>query len=206
MDYNERMKLIASELNDFLRRFKRPDHLDNDQAMLEIKATCTAINKRMAAGIDKIAVLDRLGDAFQDVCENFRGTGWPKTAVFVTSMESIAKRKPANVITFKPSENTSPVIAAAKCMNAGEAIGDDWLYGRLCIELMATGDVDQETLRKYRSALYFTMKDVWGETIARQNEDALIARHESASRWTSNDTGKRYSAPAYSPKTFGGAA
>lgn len=206
MDHNERMRLIASELNDFLRRFKRPDHLDNDQAMLEIKATCTAMNKRMESGLDKIAMIDRLGDAFQDVCENFRGTGWPKTAVFVTSMENLAKRRPAKIIPFRQADAQGPAAIIAKRMNDGGDVGDDWLYGRLCIELMATGAVDQDTLRKYRSALYFSMKDTWGEADARKYEDALIERHEAATRWSDSDTGKRYSAPTYTPRKFGGAA
>lgn len=199
------MKLIASELNEFLRRFKRPDHLDNDQAMLEIKATCVAINKRMPSGIDKIAVLDRLGDAFQDVCEIFRGTGWPKTAVFVTSMENMARRK-TNVVPIKNNSDDvfSPAAINAARMNAGQSVGDDWLYGRFCHELMETGDVTDDLLRKYRSALYFDAKAAVGEDKARQQEADWVKRHETAGQVF--DGSKRFNAPTYHPKRFGGTA
>lgn len=205
MDYSQRMHLIASELNEFLRRFKRPDHLDNDQAMLEIKATCTAINKRMQSGLDRVAVLDRLRDAFQDVCENFRGTGWPKTAVFVTSMESINRHKaPVEVKSAQGGLVVDPIAIACRRMNAGELVGDDWIYGRRCHELMASGEVSQDTLRKYRSAIYFSFKDVWGEDTARRLEAEMIARHEAAAVTFAGD--KRLKAPTYMPKTFGGAS
>lgn len=174
------MRLIATRLNDFLRRYKRPDHLDNDQAMIEIKSMATAVNKRIAADVTEITIQNRLDDAFQEVAEIFRGNGWPKPAVFVAAMDTINKRSANSGSEVKKDWTPNPLEIAANRINAGEPVGDQFLFGRLAHDLMATGDVTQDQIRKLRSALYFTEKHQHGEEVARKREDARLERHAKA--------------------------
>lgn len=189
-------------MNNFLRRYERPNHLDNEQAIIEIKTIATAINKRTPAGLSQTGVGDRLDDAFQHVSENYSGRGWPKAAYFVKAMETIAR----HVTTEKPDDTWSldPVAIAAKRMNAGNPVGDDWLFGRRCVELMATGEVSVETLRQYRSGWYFSAKDLYGEDKAREMEDAMLKRHEDAEATGAAMGQSVTKIPTYKPKTFGG--
>jgi hypothetical protein len=69
---------------------------------------------------------------------------------------------------------------AAKRIANGEAVGDEWIYGRRALELIEGGLVTEGQLRAYRSALFFRMRDMWGEDAAKKAEAELIQRHEGA--------------------------
>jgi len=44
MDYNQRIRLITAQINDFLRLYKRPDHLDQETALAEMREMAEEIN------------------------------------------------------------------------------------------------------------------------------------------------------------------
>ena len=69
---------------------------------------------------------------------------------------------------------------AADRISAGEAVSDAWLYGPIAVEIERSGLVGADIMRKYRSALYFSAKDLHGEETARDTERAWVARHEAA--------------------------
>lgn len=74
--------------------------------------------------------------------------------------------------------DTLRVMAAR--MSNGEHVGDNWLYGRNAVKLMKSGLVLQNTMTKYRSALFFALKDAYGETKAREMEKSMLERHADA--------------------------
>lgn len=80
----------------------------------------------------------------------------------------------------QPQEIKTPLDIAAKRMLQGEAVGDEWLYGRNAVALAQSGKVDPGTFRKYRSALFFAMKDVMGDELAKIAEAELIRKHDEA--------------------------
>lgn len=84
-----------------------------------------------------------------------------------------------------------PVALAARKMNDGEPIGDEWIYGRRCVELMASGAALETTLRKYRSAWFFAHKSVYGQEKALAAEAAMKAKHTAAEAAFA-DPGPRY--------------
>ena len=65
-------------------------------------------------------------------------------------------------------------------MGRGDPVGEGWLYGRSAVELIVGGHVTEETMRRYRSAAYFSRKSVYGTEPARKWEDEAKARHEAA--------------------------
>lgn len=85
-------------------------------------------------------------------------------------------------------EPRSPLDIAADRIDRGEAVGDGWIYGNNALELVASGKVTEAQLRAYRSALFFAMKDAWGEGPALEKEADLKRRHADASRKRSGPT------------------
>lgn len=65
-------------------------------------------------------------------------------------------------------------------MAEGEAVGEAYLYGSDAIELWARGLVDEETMRKYRSAAFFKRKDLYGHDAAIAWENDAKKRHDEA--------------------------
>ena len=88
------------------------------------------------------------------------------------------------IVSVKPADGdeTDAVAVAGKRMAANEAVGDEFMYGRRAVELLRRGFVDLVTMRRYRSGLYFSAKNVYGEATARKMEAEWIARHEAAEK------------------------
>jgi len=209
LDYSTRMQMTLSGLTDFLERYKQPDHLSDTTSMAEMKSICDAINARMSADLDKQAVMDRLGDVFQAVSEQYLGASWPKAAVFVKAIDGINKRSTTTPIQSSNAGGSSvsgslSLKVMSDRINSGQGVGDEYLYGRLNHELMATGAVSEEALKKCRSALFFSMKDVWGE------EKALLREAECKKRHAAflEDEGQQvsHSVPMPETKNMGGYA
>lgn len=69
---------------------------------------------------------------------------------------------------------------AAKRIKSGELVGDTWLFGRGAVELLKLNLVTEDDLRPYRSALYFSAKNVGGRDYADAIEANMLTRHERA--------------------------
>lgn len=93
MNYNDRLRLITAALNDFLRRYRRPEHLDEHTMLAELRSMAEAINRRISGSSSPDDLVARVDQAIQHVTERYRGREWPKPADFATAMD--ATRKPA---------------------------------------------------------------------------------------------------------------
>ena len=136
----------------------------------------------MPTSLTPDALAARTDDALRLVRRTYKGRSWPTVSHLVDAMGYVARnsQQPAIESSAAPSWQIDPVSIAARRMNEGEAVGDDWLYGRNAVRLLQSGLVTRETVRKYRSALYFAAKDQCGESIARTLEEGWIARHAEA--------------------------
>lgn len=107
--------------------------------------------------------------------ENATTRGWPSVADLKNAC--IANRKSAGRV--DTTQLDSKRINAQRILN-GEPVGEDWIYGRRAVELIAGGYVTEGDMRPYRKGLYEAMKEVWGVERANEVERDLIARHEAA--------------------------
>lgn len=111
-------------------------------------------------------------------------SAWPTVAEIGAACSNQNKARVLNNPQSVQSFTLDPVGIAAKRMNAGELVGEGWLYGRDCVDLMKTGAVSHDTLRKYRSAFYFSAKDTYGEEKAKRMEVGWIERQSQAENLT----------------------
>lgn len=170
-----REEQITEEFSDWLDRYTAPRSLqENEKARhAEMRALVKAI-LRFAPKVDYLSWLERVTSQL-DYQQKTRS--WPTVSEVGAVASNINKANPSH----QGSEWTlDPLKIAAKRINGGEAVGDEWLYGRRAVELLASGEVHMDTLRPYRSSLYFRAKKLYGEEQARAMEADWIARHESA--------------------------
>lgn len=109
--------------------------------------------------------------------ENARTRAWPTENEIATAGKEV--RGPREPSSSEPYVFDGVEVNASR-MNAGEAVGDSWLFGRQAVALERSGLVTKATMRQYRSGLYFRLKEVYGEQEAKRMEADLIARHEAA--------------------------
>lgn len=176
MNYEERMRLITGLANRFLAEWKRPEHLTNETAMTRLRSIAEAINKRLPASLNRDGLEEVCSDIFQAVSENHRGREWPDVSTFAKCAEargeSAAKAAPVQ-------HEFDTVDINLRRLRRGDALGDEWMFGRRAVELLGRGATEEE-LDAYRSALFFNFKEVWGVEEARSAEMELRCRHDDA--------------------------
>lgn len=136
-----------------------------------------------------VRVLIRLApvDGYQEWCGDFidklamdaQTRAWPTQG----EMQSAAKalRKSA-IRPFNAESNAKidPLAIAAKRIRDGEAVGDEYLWGRCCVEMQDAHGITDAQLAPYRSALFFADKALVEESGALEREAQRKEMHEVA--------------------------
>ncbi len=193
-----RAETIANIFSAWLKRYSPPRIMaDAPEIQKEERNTLLRVLLKFAPDRDYEGWLNRVLDRVE---YQMKTRAWPTKGEIGAVCSNLAKEGHGKA--QAQSEWTlDPAALAAKRMNEGQGVGDDWLFGRRCHELMATGEVSQDTLRAYRSAWYFSAKDLHGEEKARRMEQEMYRKHD-ASEPRANQR-RVQNAPTYAPKTFG---
>lgn len=153
---------VTARLKRFLTRRSVPKSLDG----------------KPDAMADQVAALARLIQGYAPRDPEALSAWWPRFEALVgqeadlywptEKQIAVAAKALAPVSSVRPREegDISCAEAAAKRMNAGEAVGEDWLYGRGACEMIEAKLVTREVMTAYRSGAYFRRKDMYGEEAA----------------------------------------
>jgi hypothetical protein len=189
---NTRDEALLEEFGLWLERYSPRRALQGNSEALqaEVKALLRVI-KKYAPMNDYLSWLSRVTEALDFMMKT---SAWPTvnevgSACIATNKEA-ARKAPSEAISLDPIE------VNAKRMNAGEAVGDGYLYGRDAVTLLRGNHVSLDVMTKYRSALFFSAKDVWGEELALRAEARWKAKHADAEEL---DNGNRVAMPTVSP-------
>lgn len=173
---NPRTEALTEEFTEWLDRYSPRRALQsNEKAMgAEINALMRVILK-MAPVSDYLSWLEKVTTQLD---YQMKTSAWPTVSEVGAACSNVNKSR--SLSGQRQSVTTIPATIVARRMNAGETVGDGWLYGRDAVVLIKTGDVSSDLMRRYRSALYFSAKKLHGEEKARLMEEAWIARHDAA--------------------------
>lgn len=176
MDRNE---WLTQSLSRYLDRRSMPQGLkDKPQAQRDEMAA-------LARALIKLAPLN----GYQDWCADFidrlamdaQTRAWPTQG----EMQAAAKALRKSAIQPFDSEGEKKIdprkIAADRIRN-GDPVGDEYLWGRCCVEMQGQEGITDAQLAPYRSALFFADKDIVDESGALDREAHRKALHEVAKR------------------------
>lgn len=116
-------------------------------------------------------------DFSERLAEDAQTRAWPTEGEIKKAAASL--RRVSSTTTVQPGE-IDPLEAAARRINAGESVGDGFIYGIDAVGLVRKHGITYAQLRAYRSAAYFADKATYGEEKAKAREAARIAKHEDA--------------------------
>lgn len=113
------------------------------------------------------------------LAEDAKTRAWPTQGEMKDAAMAIRK---GGVQPMAKSDETqiNPIKVAATRLRAGEAVGEGWLWGRLCLSLQREEGVTDDELSPFRSALFFADRSMVGEEVALQREAERKNRHEAA--------------------------
>jgi hypothetical protein len=168
---------IQSRLARFLERKQMPRRLEGKGGAMEdeVRALCAAVERNAPRDSERLA---EWWPRFEAVLGEVCGSMWPTEKEIRDAASKVSADMPR--IIGPEVEKLNPVQIAAKRMNAGEPVGDQWLWGSMACELIASREIDEATMKRYRSGAFFAQKATYGEEAALRWEAEMKARHEAA--------------------------
>ena len=176
---NIRSQFLATNLQRYLARRAAPRSLEGSEKREAREDEIAALLNCLNRFAPRDGLKEWWGKFEAEVAQSSTHRAWPSEGDIAAAARSV--RGPKNV-TVAQGDELDPLAIMGKRMAEGEAVGEGHFYGRLAVDLLRAGHVTQDILRKYRSAWYFRMKDVYGEETARDMERTMQKRQADAER------------------------
>lgn len=181
MHYQDRIRIAASIVTEFLRYYQRPGHLDNEMATREIAAIAEEVNALAPTSLSPEEFKGRVTDACRYLRQTYAQRGWPVVAHFIKAMEAMASKAAKNTTSAPVSaDHLSPAQIAAQRIRNGEDVGDGWLYGRLALQLVSDGLVTEGDLQPYRDRMRHRISSMYTPDQAARILGVYDQRHTDA--------------------------
>jgi hypothetical protein len=184
--------ILKQKFRVFLDRRAAPMHLrDKPEAM---KAEIEALLHRLLSLAPRHRYEEWFTHFSEALDDNSNHRTWPSVnevraaARLVQKNWQVVDGESGNVVDLRPA------AINLRRLRRGDALGSEWFYGRLAVELLNEGATEAE-LDAYRSGLFFSMREVWGEEVAREKERELREAHDAALE----STGQRRKFATYIP-------
>lgn len=113
------------------------------------------------------------------LAEDAKTRAWPTEGEISEAAKAINGPRAVRV---SEGNELNHLTIAAKRINAGEEVGESWVYGRGAVQLERAGLVTEARMKSYRSGWYFAHKAVYGEEAARAKEAEMQERLDSFRR------------------------
>jgi len=171
---NERTKILSEILGRWLEMFTPPASIKgNPRASQDAADSLLRVILKFAPQTDYAPWARRVLDEAE---YQMKTRAWPTVHELGSVCSNRRKESAAS-----PKEETAEdrFERAAIRINNGSPVGDMWIYGTHAHELVQRGLVRESQLNAYRSGLFFSMKEAWGEDHARAVEAEFRRRHET---------------------------
>jgi hypothetical protein len=169
-----RADFLTKRLQEFLDRKAVPHSLQNKpQAQADEARMLLGTLLKYAPHEDEGGFWDKVK---QYLDEESTSRAWPtggelKKACLAAKPKPAGRRDEAQIDTF--------AINAGR-FERGDAVGDEWLFGRLAREIVARGLVTNARQDEYRRELFYRMKETWNDDVAEARIAELWRRHRDA--------------------------
>lgn len=132
---------------------------------------------RISASSSREGLADRVEATFQSVLENYKGRDWPSVAVFAEAAKNTA---PSDKSLYVVGTAADPLTINGARIKRMETVGDEWIFGRCAADLLVAGEVVENDLTPYRSAIFFSEKELIGQDEALRREAVRRNKHDEA--------------------------
>lgn len=151
---------LKARLTRFLGRKAMPRRLEGKPAAMEdeIASLSRVAAKAAPRGAEALASWWPL---FEDALSLQCGAVWPTEKEILSAGRDASKDAP-KVAGALPERDMRPQAIIARRMQAGEPVGEEWLWGASAVLLIAERLVDERTMSGYRSAAFLARSEAYG--------------------------------------------
>jgi hypothetical protein len=144
MRFDQRKSAALAEVKIFLSNFASPRGLSLEAQAVHIKGISDAFARKLPV-TEAAQFSENIEKTFTSIRDTHKGYAWPVQSEFVDAMPKNFRAAP-KIETFK-----SNILAGrARLMNAGEAVGESFVWGVNSWPLVSSGLIDRATLDNYR--------------------------------------------------------
>jgi hypothetical protein len=162
MTFDERKRIAAELLMDFLDRFAAPRGMDDDAQAKRIEAIAESFARNMPTGADYAAQVAKVFSLVEDTHD---GHSWPTQARFVSCMPRAGAQTGAKVVeTYRPDDYA---VWLKKRMTESLGVPEPALWGPISSSLGGS------LLERYRSASVLA----WRKAYKQEAYAMMLARY-----------------------------
>lgn len=152
LNYEERKRIIAHWLKDFLARFEVPKAYDKIKAREEMVFMVEDINSELPSKINENYMKHCLSNMAQHIRKNNISRTWPTIKNFMTAIKEIERPEPE--INSDLSEfSLAPLAINAKRIKLREPVADYYITGSGAKQLLEQGLVSEADIEAYTIGL-----------------------------------------------------
>lgn len=171
---SSRKQFIEARLNEYLDRKEPPRSLSgNHEAQAKEQFALSAF---LAKNMPQDGFTDLLDATLEAVEADAKSRFWPTIFELRKAIEVAAKR--VGVTSRGDAEEKSPLEINFDRIERGEAVPEEWLFGRRAAQLLRKG-VHKVRLDEYRQAALQNKSDVLGAVAAQEWAQAIKQRHHA---------------------------
>jgi hypothetical protein len=159
MDYGQRVEMIKRHLAAMLSSYAIPSHLRSSETAQqdEIDVTAKALNQLFPNNTTP----DHLSGTFERAALKIKAAhtsrSWPKASDIATAIKSCFDKASGRDVASGPWKPDTYKINAER-IKRGEAVGENWINGKLGEALVERGLVTDQDLLPYREAIGFAKR------------------------------------------------
>lgn len=164
MEYNERIALINRQLVNLLSIYAAPKHLETTEKQADaISRLAESLNKRFPSKTTEEHIVGTFERAGHILSGTHKTNSWPTSPEITKAVVAGMGREFTETVTTR---SRGPHEINADRIKRGEAVGEMWIAGRLCAELVGKGLIEKADVMPYRKGYYHQLKEMYGQDYA----------------------------------------
>jgi hypothetical protein len=166
MEYRDRVTLINRELVNLLSIYAAPKHLDTTAKQADaISRLAESINKRFPSKTTEDHIVGTFERAGHSLSGSHKTNSWPTSPEITKAVVAGMGKEVKDTMSTRKMD--ADEINAAR-IKRGDYVGEPYVAGRLCAQLVKKGLVTREDIKPYREAFYAQMKEMYGTEKAKE--------------------------------------
>ena len=164
MKYSERIALIKRQLVNLLSIYATPKHLETTQKQADaISRLAESLNKRFPNKTTDDHIVGTFERAGHILSGTHKANSWPTSPQITKAVVTGMGREVEESVTTRSMD---PYEINAKRIKRSEAVGEMWIAGRFCAELIEKGLIEKADVMPYRKGYYHELKKMYGQDYA----------------------------------------
>jgi hypothetical protein len=164
MEYNERITLINRQLVNLLSIYAAPKHLETTAKQADaISRLAESINKRFPSKTTEEHIVGTFERAGHSLSGSHKTNSWP-TSPEITKAVVAGMGQEVKDTMSTPKRDAYEINADR--IKRGDHVGEIWIAGRLCAELINKNLVTKGDLEPYRKSYFYQLKEIYGKEYA----------------------------------------